>query len=200
MTGLYYLLVWVTLSPLNLVARRALFSLWLAFLQWVGIIVVFVHNFYAVFSGCLEKKKKKLCSFNRVPLIFYFFLLKPRVSYDYYSTVPNEVFFFLLLLVFWYGSSASQNRADRLHARACITCQSGASSTDTICVRPTSREHALLPWQHTLLCSCSRHLHYAFFCVLIGCSLQTARRSRVFLPPEKVGPPRASLELSIDPV
>lgn len=97
MTGLYYLLVWVTLSPLNLVARRALFSLWLAFLQWVGIIVVFVHIFMLFFPA-VSKKTTLLC-FNRVPLIFLFFflfLLKPRVSYDYYSTVPNEVFFFFL--------------------------------------------------------------------------------------------------------
>lgn len=41
-------------SLLNLVARRALFLLllsWLAFLQWVGIIVVFVH----IFIRCLDK-------------------------------------------------------------------------------------------------------------------------------------------------
>lgn len=106
MTGLYYLLVWVTLSLLNLVARRALFSLWLAFLQWVGIIVVFVHIFYVVFSGCLGKKN---CSSNRVPLVFFclFFLLKPRVSYDYYCA-KRSFFSFLLLLVFFFFGMAHQ--------------------------------------------------------------------------------------------
>lgn len=100
MTGLYYLLVWVTLSPLNLVARRALFSLWLAFLQWVGIIVVFVHNFYAVFSGCLEKKKK-----NSAPLIvfllFFFFFCSNPVFRTIITQLCQTKFFFSCCFLFF---------------------------------------------------------------------------------------------------
>lgn len=165
-------------------------------------LLLFSCTFFMLFFPAVSEKKN--CSSNRVPLVFLvFFFFSQTPCFVRLLLCQTKFFFFLAascFFFFWNGSSASQNRADRLHARACITCQSGASSADTICVRPTSREHALLPWQHTLLCSCSRHLHYAFFCVLVGCSLQTARRSRVFLPPEKVGPPRASLELSIDPV
>lgn len=162
--------------------------------------------FRAHFLCCffrLSREKKKLCSFNRVPLFFSsFFLLKPRVSYDYYySTVPNEVFFFLLLLVFleWLISLSKQGWSAAcpcLHhlPEWCLfyrydLCPANKQRTRS----PSVATHTIVLLQPSPpLC--------IFFCVLIGCSLQTARRSRVFLPPEKVGPPRASLELSIDPV
>lgn len=165
----------------------------------------FRAQFFMLFFPAVsrEKKTKKLCCFNRVPL-FFFFLLKPRVSYDYYySTVPNEVFFsfFLLLLVF-FGMAHQPLKTGLIGCMPVLA--SPARVVPLVPIRSVSGQQA----ENTL--SFRGNTHYCapaavtsimhFFCVLIGCSLQTARRSRGFLPPEKVGPPRASLELSIDPV